>query len=112
MNNSGDESGASADEKGVFQDLSSSCRLNDHPEDYMANTQTLIAEVYSAFNQRKAVNVTAVEVEKGLVAAGIPQFAATTVRELDEAAVSAGVEHIVYTSRKRLTATKRLSRLR
>jgi NAD(P)H dehydrogenase (quinone) len=30
------------------------------------------------------VNVTPEEVEKGLVAAGIPQFAARSVRELDE----------------------------
>jgi NAD(P)H dehydrogenase (quinone) len=34
----------------------------------------------------KAVNVTADEVEKGLVAAGIPQFAARSVRGLDEEA--------------------------
>jgi NAD(P)H dehydrogenase (quinone) len=34
----------------------------------------------------KPVNVTADEVEKGLVAAGIPQFAARSIRELDEEA--------------------------
>jgi NAD(P)H dehydrogenase (quinone) len=34
----------------------------------------------------QSVNVTANEVEKGLVAAGIPQFAARSVRELDEEA--------------------------
>lgn len=34
----------------------------------------------------QSVNVTADEVEKGLVAAGIPQFAARSVRELDEEA--------------------------
>ena len=42
----------------------------------------------------QAVNVTADEVEKGLVAAGIPQFAARSVRELDEEA-SYGYQAIV-----------------
>jgi hypothetical protein len=48
------------------------------------------------------VNVTPDEVEKGLVAAGIPQFAARSVRELDEEA-SYGYQAIVTPTVKDLT---------
>jgi NAD(P)H dehydrogenase (quinone) len=50
----------------------------------------------------QAVNVTADEVEKGLVAAGIPQFAARSVRELDEEA-SHGYQAIVTPTVANLT---------
>jgi NAD(P)H dehydrogenase (quinone) len=50
----------------------------------------------------QTVNVTADEVEKGLVAAGIPQFAARSVRELDEEA-SSGYQAIVTLTVKDLT---------
>jgi NAD(P)H dehydrogenase (quinone) len=48
------------------------------------------------------VNVTPDEVEKGLVAAGIPQFAARSVRELDEEA-SRGYQAIVTSTVANLT---------
>ena len=50
----------------------------------------------------QSVNVTPDEVEKGLVAAGIPQFAARSVRELDEEA-SYGYQAIVTPTVKDLT---------
>ena len=50
----------------------------------------------------QAVNVTADEVEKGLVAAGIPQFAARSIRALDEEA-SYGYQAIVTPTVKDLT---------
>ena len=50
----------------------------------------------------QAVNVTADEVEKGLAAAGIPQFTARSVRELDEEA-SYGYQAIVTPTVKDLT---------
>ena len=50
----------------------------------------------------QAVNVTADEVEKGLVAAGIPRFAARSVRELDEEA-SRGYQAIVTPTVKDVT---------
>jgi NAD(P)H dehydrogenase (quinone) len=48
------------------------------------------------------VNVTPDEVEKGMVAAGIPQFAARSVRELDEEA-SRGYQAIVTPTVTNLT---------
>jgi NAD(P)H dehydrogenase (quinone) len=59
-------------------------------------TQEEIASVLSRFSGQSIqhVNVTPDEFEKGLVAAGIPQFAARSVRELDEEA-SRGYQAIV-----------------
>ena len=54
------------------------------------------------------VNVTPEEVEKGLVAAGIPQFAARSVRELDEE-TSRGYHAIVTTTVTNLTGRVPLS---
>ncbi len=48
------------------------------------------------------MNVTPDEVEKGLVAAGIPQFAARSVRELDEE-TSRGYQAIVTPTVANLT---------
>jgi NAD(P)H dehydrogenase (quinone) len=50
----------------------------------------------------QAVNVTGDEVEKGLLAAGLPQFAAKSVRELDEEA-SYGYQAIITPTVKDLT---------
>jgi NAD(P)H dehydrogenase (quinone) len=51
-------------------------------------THEELASILSRVSGRsiQSMNVTADEVEKGLVAAGIPQFAARSVRELDEEA--------------------------
>jgi NAD(P)H dehydrogenase (quinone) len=61
---------------------------------------SILSRVSGKFIQ--AVNVTADEVEKGLVAAGIPQFAARSVRELDEEA-SRGYQAIVTPTVKDVT---------
>jgi hypothetical protein len=59
-------------------------------------THEHIASVLSLLSGKSIqhVNVTPEEVEKGLVAAGIPQFAARSVRELDEE-TSRGYQAIV-----------------
>jgi NAD(P)H dehydrogenase (quinone) len=56
----------------------------------------------------QSVNVTADEVEKGLVAAGIPQFAARSVRELDEEA-SYGYQAMVTPTVTNLTGRSPVS---
>jgi NAD(P)H dehydrogenase (quinone) len=63
-----------------------------------------IASILSRLSGRSIqyVNVTPDEVEKGLVAAGIPQFAARSVRELDEE-TSRGYQAIVTPTVKDLT---------
>jgi NAD(P)H dehydrogenase (quinone) len=67
-------------------------------------THEEIASVLSRLSGRSIqhVNVTPEEVEKGLVAAGIPQFAARSVRELDEEA-SRGYQAIVTPTVMNLT---------
>jgi NAD(P)H dehydrogenase (quinone) len=54
-------------------------------------THNEIASIISRLSGKSIqhVNVTPDEVEKGLVAAGIPQFAARSVRELDEESLAA-----------------------
>ena len=56
----------------------------------------------------QSVNVTADEVEKGVVAAGIPQFAARSVRELDEEA-SYGYQAMVTPTVTNLTGRSPMS---
>lgn len=68
-------------------------------------THEQVASVLSRLSGKaiQHVNVTPEEVEKGLVAAGIPQFAARSVRELDEE-TSRGYHAIVTTTVANLTA--------
>jgi NAD(P)H dehydrogenase (quinone) len=67
-------------------------------------THEEIASILSRFSGKSIqhVNVTPDEVEKGLVAAGIPQFAARSVRELDEE-TSRGYQAIVTSTVTNLT---------
>jgi NAD(P)H dehydrogenase (quinone) len=67
-------------------------------------THEEIASILSRLSGKSIqhVNVTADEVEKGLMAAGIPQFAARSVRELDEEA-SYGYQAIVTPAVTNLT---------
>jgi NAD(P)H dehydrogenase (quinone) len=67
-------------------------------------THEQIARILSRVSGKSIqhVNVTPEEVEKGLVAAGIPQFAARSVRQLDEEAVR-GYQAIVTATVKNLT---------
>ena len=67
-------------------------------------THEQVASVLSRLSGKSIqhVNVTSEEVEKGLVAAGIPQFAARSVRELDEE-TSRGYHAIVTTTVTNLT---------
>jgi NAD(P)H dehydrogenase (quinone) len=67
-------------------------------------THEQIASVLSRLSGKpiQHLNVTPEEVEKGLVAAGIPQFAARSVRELDEEA-SRGYQAIVTATVTNLT---------
>ena len=67
-------------------------------------THEQVASVLSRLSGKSIqhVNVTPDEVEKGLVAAGIPQFAARSVRELDEE-TSRGYHAIVTTAVTNLT---------
>jgi NAD(P)H dehydrogenase (quinone) len=71
---------------------------------------TQVASVLSRLSGKSIqhVNVTPDEVEKGLVAAGIPQFAARSVRELDEE-TSRGYHAIVTTTVTNLTGRVPLS---
>jgi NAD(P)H dehydrogenase (quinone) len=73
-------------------------------------THEQVASVLSRLSGKSIqhVNVTPDEVEKGLVAAGIPQFAARSVRELDEEA-SRGYHAIVTTTVTNLTGRVPLS---
>jgi NAD(P)H dehydrogenase (quinone) len=71
---------------------------------------TQVASVLSRLSGKSIqhVNVTPDEVEKGLVAAGIPQFAARSVRELDEE-TSRGYHAVVTTTVTNLTGRVPLS---
>ena len=73
-------------------------------------THEQVASVLSRLSCKSIqhVNVTSEEVEKGLVAAGIPQFAARSVRELDEE-TSRGYHAIVTTTVTNLTGRVPLS---
>ena len=73
-------------------------------------THEQVASVLSRLSGKSIqhVNVTPEEVEKGLVAAGIPQFAARSVRELDEE-TSRGYHAIVTTTVTNLTGRVPLS---
>jgi NAD(P)H dehydrogenase (quinone) len=73
-------------------------------------THEQVASVLSRLSGKSIqhVNVTSEEVEKGLVAAGIPQFAARSVRELDEE-TSRGYHAIVTTTVTNLTGRVPLS---
>jgi NAD(P)H dehydrogenase (quinone) len=73
-------------------------------------THEQVASVLSRLSGKSIqhVNVTPDEVEKGLVAAGIPQFAARSVRELDEE-TSRGYHAIVTTTVTNLTGRVPLS---
>jgi len=73
-------------------------------------THEQVASVLSLLSGKpiQHVNVTPEEVEKGLVAAGIPQFAARSVRELDEE-TSRGYHAIVTTTVTNLTGRVPLS---
>ena len=73
-------------------------------------THEQVASVLSRLSCKSIqhVNVTPEEVEKGLVAAGIPQFAARSVRELDEE-TSRGYHAIVTTTVTNLTGRVPLS---
>jgi NAD(P)H dehydrogenase (quinone) len=73
-------------------------------------THEQVASVLSRLSGKSIqhVNVTPDEVEKGLVAAGIPQFAARSVRELDEE-TSRGYHAIVTTTVTNLTGRIPLS---
>jgi len=73
-------------------------------------THEQVASVLSRLSGKSIqhVNVTPEEVEKGLMAAGIPQFAARSVRELDEE-TSRGYHAIVTTTVTNLTGRVPLS---
>jgi NAD(P)H dehydrogenase (quinone) len=73
-------------------------------------THAEIASILSRLSGKSIqhVNVTADEVEKGLVAAGIPQFAARSVRELDEE-TSRGYQAIMTTTVKDMTGRAPIS---
>jgi len=73
-------------------------------------THEEIASILSRVSGKsiQSVNVTADEVEKGLVAAGIPQFAARSVRELDEEA-SYGYQAMVTRTVTNLTGRSPVS---
>jgi NAD(P)H dehydrogenase (quinone) len=73
-------------------------------------THEQVASVLSRLSGKSIqhVNVTQEELEKGLVAAGIPQFAARSVRELDEE-TSRGYHAIVTTTVTNLTGRVPLS---
>jgi NAD(P)H dehydrogenase (quinone) len=73
-------------------------------------THEEIASILSRLSGKSIqhVNVTAHEFEKGLVAAGIPQFAARSVRGLDEEA-SCGYQAIVTPTVTNLTGTAPMS---
>jgi len=75
-----------------------------------AVTHEQVASVLSRLSGKSIqhVNVTPEEVEKGLVAAGIPQFAARSVRELDEE-TSRGYHAIVTTTVTNLTGREPVS---